>query len=597
MAGSARTTAGPFAPALKGAPVAHRAARRGLVVSASGKGGGERQPWEFGRFLQTIFWFNPPPTPDKVLRTLAEQPGNILRSLAGPAMEAGKQAVVTLIAPRGAAPAGADRGVVLVTGATGGVGKRVVAQLLRRGRRVRALVRDADKGRALLGGLEAAPGASLELAAADLTQISTLLPEMFAGVVAVVGCSAVKVAPKEGDTVDRAKYYQGIKFYDPEIVGDTPETVEYVGMANLMAAVREQLGQERGATVYRAGDAASPVQQWGPLDDVVMGGASQSTLAVRQGAGEAGRPAGVFGGRVTEANNGGFASVRTRTLDPPLNLSAYAGLELRLRGDGQRYKLIVRPDPAWDGIGYTASFDTVAGEWQTVRLPFSSFAPVFRARTVRDAPPLDASAVSSLQLMISKFEYDGGLNPSFRPGQFELPLESVTAYMAQPVAPRFVLVSSAGVTRPNRPGIDVEQEPPAVKMNDALGGILTFKLKGEDVLRESGVPYAVVRPVALTEEPVGAELQLDQGDTIKGKISREEVAELCVELLERPEALDTTFEIKSTVPFSQPWQVDPANPPPPRDWAALLGGAGLQKRVTGKTVGGVYTGREPEPQA
>jgi hypothetical protein len=73
--------------------------------------------------------------------------------------------------------------------------------------------------------------------------------------------------------------------------------------------VRDQLGQESGATVYRAGDAASPVQQWGPLDDVVMGGASQSTLAVRQGAGEAGRPAGVFGGRVTEANNGGFASV------------------------------------------------------------------------------------------------------------------------------------------------------------------------------------------------------------------------------------------------------------------------------------------------
>ena len=69
------------------------------------------------------------------------------------------------------------------------------------------------------GGLEAAPGASLELVAADLTQLSTLLPEMFAGVVAVVGCSAVKVAPKEGDTVDRAKYYQGIKFYDPEIVG------------------------------------------------------------------------------------------------------------------------------------------------------------------------------------------------------------------------------------------------------------------------------------------------------------------------------------------------------------------------------------------
>lgn len=37
----------------------------------------------------------------------------------------------------------------------------------------------------------------------------------------------------------------------------------------------------------------------------------------------------------------------------------------------------------------------------------------------------------------------------------------------------------AGVTRPNRPGINVDMEPPAVKLNDALGGILTWKLAGE----------------------------------------------------------------------------------------------------------------------
>ena len=39
------------------------------------------------------------------------------------------------------------------------------------------------------------------------------------------------------------------------------------------------------------------------------------------------------------------------------------------------------------------------------------------------------------------------------------------------------MAGAAGVTRPNRPGIDVNVEPPAVRMNDALGGILTFKLK------------------------------------------------------------------------------------------------------------------------
>ena len=40
-------------------------------------------------------------------------------------------------------------------------------------------------------------------------------------------------------------------------------------------------------------------------------------------------------------------------------------------------------------------------------------------------------------------------------------------------------------------------------------------VQGEDEVRQSGVPYAVVRPCALTEEPAGAELVISQGDTIK----------------------------------------------------------------------------------
>lgn len=57
-------------------------------------------------------------------------------------------------------------------------------------------------------------------------------------------------------------------------------------------------------------------------------------------------------------------------------------------------------------------------------------------------------------------------------------------------------------------------------MNKELGGLLTWKLAAEDLIRESGIPYAIVRPVALTDEPAGAGLEISQGDTIKGKISR-----------------------------------------------------------------------------
>jgi hypothetical protein len=42
---------------------------------------------------------------------------------------------------------------------------------------------------------------------------------------------------------------------------------------------------------------------------------------------------------------------------------------------------------------------------------------------------------------------------------------------------RFVHVSSAGVTRPDRPGLDLSKQPPAVRLNKELGFILTNKLK------------------------------------------------------------------------------------------------------------------------
>ena len=44
------------------------------------------------------------------------------------------------------------------------------------------------------------------------------------------------------------------------------------------------------------------------------------------------------------------------------------------------------------------SFDTLVGEWQTVELPFAKFAPIFRAKTVQNAAPLNPSSVASIQV-------------------------------------------------------------------------------------------------------------------------------------------------------------------------------------------------------
>ena len=60
----------------------------------------------------------------------------------------------------------------------------------------------------------------------------------------------------------------------------------------------------------------------------------------------------------------------------------------------------------------------------------------------------------------------------------------------------------------------------------------------------------------------------------QGKIARQDIAQLCAALLEAPSATDTTFEVKTTQPFPEPfvadestpardWQVCAARPPPP----------------------------------
>ncbi|MGB3532417.1 MAG: CIA30 family protein [Microcoleaceae cyanobacterium] len=434
--------------------------------------------------------------------------------------------------------------VVLVTGATGGVGRRIIQRLQQRGIKVRGLVRDVNRARKLLGN-------NVELFEGDIILSETLTPELMKDVTAIINCTGTKVQPVEGDTPNREKYYQGIKFYMPEVV-DVPELVEYKGMQNLINAVPIRLKNSQEKLIFDFTKPSEDLKEtWGALDDVVMGGVSESSIRIiPQGA--------LFTGNVSTENSGGFVSVRSRNFEPSLNLSEYQGIYLRVKGDGKRYKFIVRNDPKWDSIAYCYSFDTVNNIEMTIRIPFNELIPVFRAKTVKDGQPFDPTEIYSFQLMLSKFEYDGELNPKFKPGNFQLQIESMKAYGGKKL-PRFVLVSSAGVTRPGKPGLNLEEEPPAVRMNEQLGGILTWKLKGEDVVRSSGIPYTVVRPCALTEAAGSQALSVDQGDTIKGQVSREDIAELCIQALNYPEACNTTFEVKAE-----------ENGNKPGDWKSLF---------------------------
>jgi len=72
---------------------------------------------------------------------------------------------------------------------------------------------------------------------------------------------------------------------------------------------------------------------------------------------------------------------------------------------------------------------------------------------------------------------------------------------------------------------------------------------GEDAVRalyfdRDGQHYTVVRPGGLSEEPARgpSALELNQGDETSGRISRDDVAAICVESITREDAKNVTFE-------------------------------------------------------
>ncbi len=153
--------------------------------------------------------------------------------------------------------------------------------------------------------------------------------------------------------------------------------------------------------------------EWRVINDGVMGGLSRSEF-LDDGGGE-----GVFRGTVSLENNGGFASVRTVPTD--FGLEGLDGVLLRVRGDGQRYSFRLRTDDRFDGISWQSPFETRAGEWVTVRLPFSAFQPTWRGRLVPDTPPLDPGQVRQLGFLIADKQ----------DGPFRIDVGHIAGYVAE----------------------------------------------------------------------------------------------------------------------------------------------------------------------
>lgn len=96
---------------------------------------------------------------------------------------------------------------------------------------------------------------------------------------------------------------------------------------------------------------------------------------------------------------------------------------------------------------------------------------------------------------------------------------------------KFVMLSSMGADNPSA--------------GDDLEDYLRAKQNADDHLRASGLNYSIVRPGALTDEGSTGKIQLKEKLKKQGKISRADVAQTLVEVLQDDVQKNKVFEILS----------------------------------------------------
>jgi monofunctional biosynthetic peptidoglycan transglycosylase len=150
------------------------------------------------------------------------------------------------------------------------------------------------------------------------------------------------------------------------------------------------------------------VEGWESIDDSVIGGKSQGVMKVSLSG------AAFFEGNISQYR-GGFVTIRCP--NGTFDLSGFAGLEIRLRGDGKAYQAMIKTDAVDTGFGYYFWFETLKGDWQTVRLAFPQFKGYFRGLNVAWAH-VDPAKVVSLGFLIANWQE----------GPFRLEIEFIKAY-------------------------------------------------------------------------------------------------------------------------------------------------------------------------
>mmetsp|Transcript_19302 Transcript_19302/g.41911 ORF Transcript_19302/g.41911 Transcript_19302/m.41911 type:complete len:403 (-) Transcript_19302:308-1516(-) len=135
--------------------------------------------------------------------------------------------------------------------------------------------------------------------------------------------------------------------------------------------------------------------------------------------------------------------------------------------------------------------------------------------------------------------------PALGEGLAHTPKRTVAMGSGQ-ILPKVIMLSSAGVTRPDwneekKLALEGSAGIPIVRLNPF--GILGVKKESEEKLRTCGVEYCIFRPCGLNDSWSPNQRPIfSQGDVAVGRINRQDVAKILVDILSTPEATGKTFE-------------------------------------------------------
>jgi len=174
--------------------------------------------------------------------------------------------------------------------------------------------------------------------------------------------------------------------------------------------------------------------KWHRLDDGVMGGRSETSHAsTMKGA------SGIHFSGFINTDGGGFTSIRT-PLENGLP-SGISGLQLKFRGDGRTYKVLLSDGTASGPMGRTPSWQVdlptkklgPEDDAEVVAVKLSSLLPSFGGSSAsspsKDQYQFDAAEIREMGLMLSLRLSDGRPNPPETYGEgifdFSLFVESI----------------------------------------------------------------------------------------------------------------------------------------------------------------------------